>query len=487
VREGERFGVRTVAYALGWELVILAAAMVAPLAVDYGARSTETPAFLAATATTLFVGVALILACRAPRHALSLRTAFLMTAASWLVLSGFAALPFILGDYTDTVTDAVFEAVSALTTTGSTVLSGLDRAPPGLLLWRSLLQWVGGIGIIVMALVLLPFLRIGGMQLFRSESSDRSEKLLPTTAAFVTHIVAIYASLTLLLVVLLTLSGMSLFDAVNHAFTSIATGGFSTRDASIGAFSGAAIPLVLLFGMLAGAMPFARYVALVSGRWNLFWQDRQLRLLLLFLTAVILPLALWLSLTQQRPFADALLAAAFSVVSVVTTTGYATEDYTLWGTPVVSLFLVLTVMGGCTGSTSGGIKMFRFQILWIVTRDYLEHLFLPRRVTSRRYAGRPVTGEVAIGVLSFVFLFVGSWALFTVLLGALGLDPLTAISAAATAVANVGPGLGPVIGPSGNFASLPDAAKWLLVLAMLLGRLEFFTLLVLLHPSFWRR
>ncbi len=480
-------GLDTVLYALGWLLVILAAAMLVPLLVDLAVANPDWMGFLGSSGITAFFGIALILSQRRRGHGLSLRAAFLLTASSWLVTGFFAALPFKLGGYNLSLTDAVFEAVSAMTTTGSTVITGLDLAPPGFLLWRSLLQWVGGIGIIVMALVLLPFLRIGGMQLFRSESSDRSEKVLPTTAEFVRRLVTIYVALTLFLAIALRLAGMQAFDAINHAFTSIATGGFSTRDASIAAFDSKPVQLVLLLGMLMGGLPYARYVGLAAGRAELFFRDSQIRTFLGFLFLLCGGVALWLMLARGRGPADALLAASFNLVSIVTTTGYSSEDYTLWGAPAVALVLAITVVGGCTGSTAGGIKIFRFEILWIATREYLIQLFLPNRISSPRYAGKPVTGQVIIAVLSYVFLFIGSWGLLTVLLGALGLDLVTAVSAAATTLANVGPGLGPIIGPSGNFAALGDGVKWVLLLAMLLGRLEFFTLLVLFHPQFWRR
>jgi trk system potassium uptake protein TrkH len=479
-------GLATVLYALGWQLAILAGAMLAPLAVDLSVGNADWLGFAGASATSFFAGLALVLASRRRRHELSLRAAFLLTTASWFVVAAFSALPFELGRYGLPVTDSVFEAVSGLTTTGATVLTGLDTAPPGLLLWRSLLQWIGGIGIVVMALVLLPFLRIGGMQLFRSESSDRTDKVLPTTAGFVARLIAIYLALTATVLVALMVAGLDFFEALNHALTAVATGGFSTRDASIAAFRSPAVEIVLLFAMIAASLPYSRYVALLSGRRDLFLRDTQIRRFLLFLAGVSVGLAAWLVVTTGRGPLDALLAAAFAVVSVVTTTGYVVEDWSAWGEAVVPLFLLLTVVGGCTGSTAGGIKIFRFEILWLAARQHLEMLFVPRRVTRPRYDGRPVGPEVVLAVAAFVFLFAVSWATFSILLGLVGLDPVTAVSAAATALGNVGPGLGDIVGPAGNFRPLGDAAKWLLILAMLLGRLEFFTLLVLLHPGFWR-
>jgi trk system potassium uptake protein TrkH len=486
-REPRGWGLATVLFVIGWELVLLGLAMLVPLFADLVEGNRDWRGFLAGAATTLFFGVLLILTNRRPAFALQLRSVFLLTATSWVAIALCGALPLQLGVAELSLTDAVFETMSGITTTGSTVLVGLDTAPTGLVLWRALLQAMGGVGIIVMAIVFLPFLRVGGMQLFRTESSDRSEKLFPSTAAMVRRILAVYLLLVIACAVALRLCGLSLFDAVIHAFTTISTGGFSTRDSSVAGFANPAAEWVIVLFMLMGGLPFLRLIALLQGRPQLFLRDSQIRLYLLVALAATALLALWLILHDQREWHAALRAAAFNAVSVMTTTGFATEDYIRWGEPAVALFLALTIVGGCTGSTAGGIKMFRFEILWTSAQLYLSSLFLPNRVARPRYAGKPLDNEIIVAVLSFVFFFIGSWGVLTVALGAIGLDLVTAVSGAATALANVGPGLGERIGPAGNFASLPDAAKWLLTFAMLLGRLEFFTVLVLFHPAFWRR
>lgn len=477
----------TVVHALGWLLVGLALAMTAPMAVDLTDDNPDWRGFAGAAAVTGFTGVALALASRQPTPRLDLRAAFLLTAGSWLCVSLFSALPFIFGVAHLSLTDAVFETVSGLTTTGSTVLTGLDTAPRGLLLWRALLQWLGGVGIVVVGLVVLPFLRVGGMQLFRTESSDRSEKLLASTADLAARILAVYLILTVASALALYTTGMNLFEALVHAMTAVSTGGFSTRDASIGAFANPAVEWILIATMLLGAIPFSRYLALVYGRHDLFFRDPQARLLLVLVGLGALAIASWLTLACAREPLAALRAALFAVVSVLTTTGFVSEDWQDWGAPLLGIFLMLTALGGCTGSTAGGIKMFRIQILASASLSYLIGLIQPNRVVAVRWGDRAVEPNLVFAVMSFVFLFIGSWAAFTVVLSALGLDLVTAISGAATALANVGPGLGPTIGPSGNFAGLLDAAKWVLTAAMFLGRLEFFTLLVLLHPAFWRR
>lgn len=474
-------------YVVGWLLVGLAASMLLPAVVDAVGGHPEWQGFILSAMLTGFIGSLLILTCRRPFAEPQLRTAFLLTSLSWVAIIVFGSLPFQLATPELGVTDAIFESTSGLTTTGGTVIVGLDRLPPGVLLWRGLLNGIGGIGIVLMAIVLLPFLRVGGMQLFRTESSDRTAKLLPSARAVTTRILGVYLALIGCCTLALYLAGMSALDALCHALPAVATGGFSTRDASVGAFASPAIEWILIGFMILGALPFVRYVALLQGRPRLFWADSQVRLFLALIVAAVAALALWLVVSEGRTVASAVRAAAFNAVSVITTTGFVSEDYGSWGEPALALFLALTVVGGCTGSTSGGIKTFRFEILWQAASLYLTALFMPSRVARPRYEGRPLEPDVITGVLSFVFLFIGSWGLFTVLLGALGLDLVTAISASAASLANVGPGLGPIVGPAGTFAPLPDAAKWLLTLAMLLGRLEFFTILVLLHPGFWRR
>lgn len=480
-------GITTVLVAIGWLLVVLAATMLLPLLADLLQGSRDWQGFFLSAAASLFVGVTLLLGCRHEGGPLDLRAAFLLTTLTWVAVAAFGSLPFHFGTTRLSFTDAVFETVSGLTTTGSTVMTGLDTAPRGILLWRSILQLLGGIGIIVVALVMLPFLRVGGMQLFRTESSDRSEKLLPHTGSMVSRLLTVYLGLALLCTLALRACGLDLFDAVNHAFTAVSTGGFGTRDASVGAFANPAAEWVLILFMFLGALPFMRYVAFLQGRPDMLWRDSQVRLLLALCLLAAAGLAAWQVAGAGRAPLEALRASLFAVVSVITTTGFATEDYQLWGAPALAVFLALTVMGGCTGSTSGGIKMFRFEILWVSATLYVQSLILPSRVTRPRYGGRPLDNEIIIAVLSFVFFFMGTWGMFSVVLGALGLDLVTAITAAATALANVGPGLGGVIGPAGNFQPLSDSVKWVLTLAMLMGRLEFFTLLVLLHPAFWRR
>jgi trk system potassium uptake protein TrkH len=418
---------------------------------------------------------------------ISLRSAFLFTALGWVVMPAFAAVPFMIGDEPLTFTDAFFESVSGVTTTGSTVIAGLDHYPKGLLLWRSILQLIGGVGIIVVAVLLLPSLRVGGMQLFQLESSDRSsDRLVPQAGTLILWIIAIYGGLNVACAIAFAAAGMDAFDAINHAMTTVATGGYSTHDASLGYYEPAGVRWVASVFMLAGALPFMAYIRSLRGRIGSVIRDTQVQFFLggLFLVIVVAQLARWTQLGDDA--AGTLSHTVVNIVSIVTTTGFASQDYQLWGPGFVGLFFGLTFLGGCAGSTTGGIKIYRFQILFLVARDYMRGLYEPNVVQPRRYAGRLIDEELTHAVLAFVAIFVAAVSIGCLMLTLLGLDFVTALTGAAQAMSNVGPGLGSVIGPAGNFATLPDAAKWVLSALMLLGRLELFALLVLFDPRFWR-
>nr|WP_050763472.1 TrkH family potassium uptake protein [Roseibium sp. TrichSKD4] len=460
--------------------------MLIPAIVDVALKNPDWQAFVFSSLFTGLLGMLLSISVGGSlEKGLDTRQTFVLTTLAWATLPAFGALPFLwLGiGYAD----AVFEAVSGFTTTGSTVLSGLDYLPPGLLIWRSIMQWMGGVGIIVMAIVLLPFLRIGGMQLFQSESSDRSEKIVSRSVELIRLIGLAYLFLTVLCIVAYLATGMDLFDAFNHALTTIATGGYSTHDLSFGYFTNPASGWVAVVFMVIGALPFVLIIQALRGQPLLFWHDPQVRVLIAFLAIVSLTLTIYLGVEMDFPLDQALLKATFNVISVVTGTGYALGDFTEWGPPVIGIALLLMFVGGCTGSTTGGIKIFRFLVFFGTVRAHLRRMVRPHRVMSEEYGGTRLTPELSFSVLAFLVVYLGTVGIITLALSFFGLDLVTAVSAAATSVGNVGPGLGPVIGPSGNFAPLPEGAKWLLSFAMLMGRLELFTVLVLLDPDFWSR
>ena len=478
---------RPILFIVGILLATLAVAMVLPAVADAAVGNRDWQVFAISAALTLFVGGILVLSTRgAVRGGIGLRQAFVLTTLCWLVIPTFAALPFMFADLKLDYTDAFFEAMSGVTTTGATVIVGLDHAAPGILLWRALLQWLGGIGIIAMALVVLPMLQVGGMQLFRMESSDRSEKALPRAAQFATWTGFLYLGFTLLCAALYRLAGMGGFDAVAHAMTTIATGGFSTRDSSVGFYKEPLIDLVAVIFMLIGSLPFVLYVRAVRGAPGMLWRDEQVRWFLGIVLIAVSAMTMYLVFLRGVDGPDALRMAAFNVVSVITGTGYATTDYDAWGGFAITAMFCLMFIGGCAGSTTCGIKVFRLQVLYASANIQVRRLLQPNGVFIPYYNGKPIPDAVTESVMAFFFLFLLCFMAIAVGLSLAGLDFITAMSGAATAISNVGPGLGPIIGPAGNFASLPDAAKWLLAAGMLLGRLELFTVLVLLMPSFWR-
>ena len=467
--------------------LVLAIFMTLPLLVLVIEKDPDAPAF---AVSLLIILSATLTTWGLTRHvSLELKPwqMFILTAGSWTSISCFASLPLILGAPQLSFTNAVFESVSAITTTGSTVLVGIENLSDGLKLWRGLMQWMGGIGIIVMGIAILPFLKVGGMRLFHTESSDWSDKVMPRTGGIAKATLSIYVILTLAAMLSYWLGGMLPLDAIVHGMTSLATGGFANSDASFGAY--AEQPWLLWMGsffMLSGALPFVLYIRFIRSSRSALWKDQQVRGLLKLLLAAIVILSAWRVFQGDNWFVS-LTHVTFNVVSVVTTTGYASDDYTLWGTLPIAAFFYLTFIGGCSGSTSGGMKIFRFQIAMLMLRNQLRYLIHANGIFTTRYNQQPVTSDISRSVVAFSFFFFITIAVLALGLAALGLDLVTALSGAATAVANVGPGLGDTIGPAGNFTSLPDAAKWLLCVGMLMGRLEILTVVVLMTPMFWRR
>lgn len=476
---------RPIIFILGILLSILAVAMVIPAIVDVASGHRDWQVFLVAAFVTLFVGVSMMLTTRANLRRFTLRQAFLMTNLAWIVIAVFGALPFQFSELELDPVDALFESMSGVTTTGSTVIVGLDFAPPGILLWRAVLQWLGGIGIIVMAISILPMLQVGGMQLFRIEAFD-TDKVLPRAAQIAGAIAIVYVLLTAIGVLVLWSLGMSGFDAICHAMTSIATGGFSNYDASIGHFNNASIDAAMSVIMLLGSIPFVLYLRVLRGDLRTVYRDTQVRWFIAIVAISVLLVAGWLYFQDFMNAASALRYSTFNVISVMTGSGFFTADYGRWGSFTVAVMFIITFIGGCAGSTTCGIKIFRLQVLYAIANAQIRRLMQPNGVFFPYYNRKPITDSVAASVMSFFFLFAACFALLTLALGMTGLDFITAVSGAATAISNAGPGLGEIIGPSGNFATLPDSAKLLLTFGMLLGRLELFTVLILLAPAFWR-
>lgn len=485
---------RPVTLVTGALVAALGVAMLIPMAADLLARDPahreNWTAFSTSAIIAIFVGAGAATASWGRIESLSARQGFLLTSASWIALVAFAAFPFMLGNLDLSYTDAFFEAMSGLTTTGSTVIVGLDDAPPGLLLWRSMLQWFGGVGVIIMALAVLPALKVGGMQLFKNEAWDTSEKHIANAVQYSIALSAIYVFFTSACFLLLWAFGMPAFDAANHALTTVSTGGFSTRDSSVGAYlttGRAPLDLIVVLFMIIGSLPFGVFLAAVlRGTWRRLFDDSQIRFFLGALAGLTAIMTFYVYANfDVGPFTSFRLAV-FNVTSVMTGTGFATADYSTWGTFATGFFFCIMFIGGCAGSTSCGLKIFRFQVALAALSVYARRLAHPNGVFVAFYNGRPLSNEVFVSVLSFFFIYFASFATLAVILSGFGLDTVAALSAAGTAIANVGPGLGEMVGPSGNFANLPGGAKWLMSAGMLFGRLEFLTLVVLFTRAFWR-
>jgi len=460
--------------------------MLFPALVDVAVDNPDWQVFAICSALVMFIGGLLFLTSRGEDEELSVQQAFILTVSTWVVIPTFGALPFVFSDLSLSYTDAFFEAMSGLSTTGSTVITGLDGAPPGILLWRALLQWFGGVGIIIMAVIILPFLRVGGMQLFKIGAFETSEKVLPRAAQLGIAISLIYVGLTIICGVALWAAGMSVFEAVSHSFTTIATGGFSTTDGSIGHFDSALIDYIIVLFMIIGSMPFILYLKMVQGHSLVLWRDSQVRWFLALLVLLIALLSLWRWSGNDQGMLEVLRYTIFNVVSILTGTGFTTADYTTWGSLTVVLFFFIMFIGGCAGSTSCGVKIFRLQILVSMVAAHLKHILRPSGIFIPRYNDVPIKDDVMGSVISYLFLFLVCFLILTLGLSLTGLDFITAISGAGTAIANVGPALGPIIGPTGTFQPLPDTAKWFLSMGMLMGRLELFAVLILFSPQFWR-
>ena len=471
---------------IGQFLLVLSGGMLIPFGADLLYGRPEWLDFGISALVTATAGLLMLAICwNYKGQQLTLRGGFLLMMLTWLVIPVFAALPLWLAPEVHSYSDALFEAVSGLSTTGATVLIGLDNMHEGLLLWRSILQWLGGIGIVLMAVVMLPKLGVGGMQLFRQEMTDRNEKALPRTAQIAAWIVMVYIGLSIANVIAYRLVGMDNFDAVNHAMTTIATGGFSTHDRSFGHFEDPHIAWVAILFMVLGSLPFILFVKGLRGAPRKIIHDQQVRFFLGLLVCLILLMISYLTLAKGWNIDQAINLVSFNVTSILTGTGYANAAYDRWGELAIPFFFAIMVIGGCAGSTSCGIKAFRFVVLIGSARTQLHRLLSPNGVFITYYNGQPIDENISDSVQGFILLFGVTFVITTWGLSLSGLDFLTAISGAASAIANVGPGLGPMIGPEGNFAGFTDSAKWVMIVGMLVGRLEIYTVILILLPQFW--
>ncbi len=477
---------KTVFFILGILLIVLGISMLAP----YGMQliyEENSHSFVSSAFITIFVGILFILANLEKEFKLNLRQTFLFSTLAWVMVAIFGSLPFLLSPKEFSFSEAFFESMSGITTTGATIITDLDNSPKSILLWRAIMQWLGGIGIVVMAITVLPLLKVGGMQLFKMEGPDSTEKILPRTIEVATIIISTYFALTLFCGFFYWLFGMSAFDSISHAMTTIATGGFSTHNESIGFFENSNIEIIACIFIILGSIPFISYLKFLQGNKKIFIEDSQIKgLIYIILISVIIMFLYLLLINYEKNIFDNIRISSFNVISILSGTGYVTDDFGLWGKFSLIFFLFLMFIGGCAGSTACGIKIFRLQMLIIFLKNQIKKLIYPNSIIITRYNNQKITDDFFKSVIIFIFSFLFIFFIISMLLTITGLDFLTAISGAASAISNVGPGLGEMIGPNGNYKEIPDVSKWILSIGMLLGRLELFAVLVLFFPSFWR-
>ena len=477
---------KTVFFLIGILLIVLGASMLGPYALqvilDEGSHS-----FISASFVTIFIGVLFILANLEKEFKLNLRQTFLFSSLAWVMVALFGSLPFVLSTQDFTFSEAFFESMSGITTTGATIISDLDSSPKSILLWRAIMQWLGGIGIVVMAITILPLLKVGGMQLFKMEGPDSTEKILPRTVEVAAIIISTYIVLTFLCGFFYWVFGMTIFDSVSHAMTTIATGGFSTHNDSIGFFKNPNIEIVASIFIILGSIPFISYLKFAQGNRKVFFNDVQIKGLIYLLVISITVMFFYLMfISYESSLLDKIRVSSFNVISILSGTGYVTDDFGLWGKFSLVFFLLLMFIGGCAGSTACGIKIFRLQMLLIFLKNQIQKLISPNSVIITKYNNQKISDNFINSVIIFIFTFLFIFLIMAMLLSITGLDFITSISGAASSISNVGPGLGDIIGPNGNYQAIPDISKWILSIGMLLGRLELFAVLVLFFPSFWR-
>ena len=476
---------KTVFFTLGILQIILGISMMIPIIFQLIFQELDS-SFIGAGIITIVFGVLFSLSNLDHQKKLNLQQAFLLTALSWVSIAIFGSLPFIFSELELSVTDAFFESMSGITTTGSTIITNLDNSPKSILVWRAILQWLGGIGIIVMAITLMPIMNVGGMQLFKITSNDASEKILPKSKQISQRLIIIYSILTLMCATFYKIFGMSYFDSLTHSMTTIATGGFSNYNESIGYFQSASIEITAIIFIILGSIPFISYIKFLSGNKKIFISDSQIKSFLKIIILSIIILSIYLIFKNESISIKIFRQVTFNVVSILTGTGYVTHEFDDWGSFPLIFFLILMFIGGCAGSTACGIKIFRIQILGIFLINQLKKIIYPRGIFVNKYDNNNVDDKFMSSIISFIYLYIIIFFMITALLSLSGLDFITSISGAATSISNVGPGLGGIIGPNGNFSLIPDISKWVLSLAMILGRLELFAILVLFLPSFWR-
>lgn len=477
---------RPVAQVLGLLLVPFGAAMLPSAIMDALHAKQSWAIFGTCAFITMFAGACVALTFRGiDAVSLNLKQAYFLTTAVWALLPLIGAVPFIVGAPGVSLTDAYFEAMSGVTTTGSTVFVGLDSMPEGVLLWRGMLQWLGGLGIVIVAMIFLPVMKVGGMQFFRSEGFDTLGKVLPRALDISKALVGIYLFLTLICILSYTAFGMSFFEATVHALTTMSTGGFSTSDLSFAKFSGPLEYVSVIFMILA-SLPFIRFVQLLNGNLRAPLHDVQVRAYLRWIGYAVGVILVYRMLREEGDAADIVRETVFNTVTLFSGTGYGSANVADWGPLAFTVIIVVGLIGGCTASTGCSVKVFRWLVVWETIKQEGKRVTHPHRLVIPKLGKETLSDDVLSSVMAFLTLFILSFGLLTVGLSMTGLGTITSITAAWTAIANVGPAFGPEIGPTGAFDGIPEVAKWMMIFGMLIGRLELLSVFVLFLPVFWR-
>jgi trk system potassium uptake protein TrkH len=471
---------------IGFLIIIEGISMILALLVALIYSGPDVSAFIISISICLITGGLILLFTRNAKSSLGRREGFIIVTLVWILFSLFGCLPFILSNSIPKLADAYFETMSGFTTTGATILDNIESLPYGILFWRSLTQWLGGMGIIVLSLAILPIFGIGGMQLFNAEVPGIvADKLTPRIQATAKTLWGIYVLFTLAQTILLWIGGMSLFDSINHSFTTMATGGFSTKQASVAFWPSPFIQYVMTFFMILAGMNFSVSFLFLTRKFKQGFNNEELRYYLFFIAAFTFIITTGLLLSTQMGVEQAFRDAIFQVASIITTTGYATVDYMTWMPFLTFVLFAVFFFGGSTGSTGGGLKIMRIVLLLKNSFYEMRRLIHPNAVIPVRFNGKPVSAQIIDNVLAFFLLYVGIFFFSSILLMLAVPDFVSSMGAVATTMGNIGPGLA-VYGPAASFSALHPTAKWFMSFLMLIGRLELFTVLVLFSPSFWR-
>jgi trk system potassium uptake protein TrkH len=478
---------RPIAYVFGRILIVQAVLMLAPAIVDWSAGNGNAGAFLFSALVSGGIGGAIALATlNGMGGAFDIRQAYLLTAVIWFGVPVFGALPFMLGAPGLHFTEAYFEAVSGITTTGATVIYGLDTLPAGMNLWRGLLNGAGGLGIAFVAMIFLPVMRVGGMQFFRTEGFDTFGKALPRATDIAKQLLGVYLGLIVIAGLTFSAIGMTALDATVNAIAAIATGGFSPRDASFGVYVGAGEYLGTLF-MFLGSLPYVRYVQLVNGDSRPLWQDSQIRAYVKVLGLAVGTVTLWRWWTSDMAFEDVFRESLFNLTSIMSSTGFFSGSFPVWGGYMLVVAFLIGMIGACSGSSAAGLSVFRAQLVWAALVQQIRRIILPGRVAPVKYEGRTVEPDVMDALILYVGGFILMLGVLTVAMTLTGVDITSSLFAVWTSLGNIGYGFGPMVERTGTFVDFPDAAKWIMTLAMLMGRLGLLAILVLVLPRFWQR